>query len=262
MGVLLLASYCGHLTFSTGLGLAYGGLAAWKLGVPVPVAGVGALVTALGGLLPDLDSDSGVPVRELFGLAGAAVPLLLLRSLANSGLSAEETLLAAAGLYAGIRYGLANVFKHLTVHRGMFHSLPAMVIAGLAVFLAYRHPVFELRAYLAVGVMVGFLSHLVLDELCSVDFRGLTPKLNKYAGSAVKLTSDSRSATAFTYALLLGLGYLAYRQYESAAGKAPPAPRQPLHFDERPLEQPPLHWQPGAPSPSRSVPTASIPAPR
>src|SRR5436305_9884601 len=168
-----MASYRGHLTFSTGLGLTYGGLAAWQFGVPPAVAGVGALFTALGGLLPDLDSDSGVPVRELFGLAGTLVPLMLLRRLAGSGLSAEETLLAVAGVYAFIRYGLTTVFKHLTVHRGMFHSIPAMLIAGLAVFLAYRHPVFELRAYLAVRVMVGFLSHLVLDELCSVDFRGL-----------------------------------------------------------------------------------------
>jgi membrane-bound metal-dependent hydrolase YbcI (DUF457 family) len=252
-----MASYRGHLTFSTGLGVAYGGLAAWQLGVPLPVAGVGGLLTALGGLLPDLDSDSGVPVRELFGLAAAAVPLLLLRRLSASGLTAEETLLAAAGIYAGIRYGLSSIFKHLTVHRGMFHSLPAMVIAGLVVFLAYRHPVFVLRAYLAVGVMAGFLSHLVLDELCSVDFRGLTPKLNQFAGSAVKLYSDSWSANFITYGLMLALGYVAYGQYESAT--APPPLRQPLHFEERPLEREPFRWRPVSPSPSRPAPTASIP---
>ena len=112
-------------------------------------------------------------MHELFGLAAAAVPLLMLRTMALSGLSAEETLLATAGIYALIRYGLANIFRHMTVHRGMFHSIPAMFVAGLIAFLAYRHPVMELRAYLAIGVMVGFLSHLVLDELCAVDFRGL-----------------------------------------------------------------------------------------
>jgi membrane-bound metal-dependent hydrolase YbcI (DUF457 family) len=247
------ASYRGHLTFSTGLGLAYGGFAAWKLGVPVPVAAVGGLFTALGGLLPDLDSDSGVPVRELFGLAGAAVPLLLLRTLADSGLSAEETLLAAAGAYAVIRYGLANVFRHLTVHRGMFHSIPAMLVAGLVTFLAYRHPVPELRAYLALGVMVGFLSHLVLDELCAVDFRGLTPKLNQFAGSAVKLTSASWAANAVCYGLLLGLGYIAYGQLTTPRTTTAQAP---LEFHDRPLERQPLRWQP---SPARPAPTTSIP---
>jgi hypothetical protein len=240
-----MASYRGHLTFSTGLGLAYGGLAAWKLGVPLPVAGVGGLFTALGGLLPDLDSDSGVPVRELFGLAGAAVPLLMLRSLAHSGMSAEETLLAAAAIYAVIRYGLSTIFKHMTVHRGMFHSIPAMLVAGLIVFLAYRHPVFELRAYLAIGVMVGFLSHLVLDELCAVDFRGLTPKLNQFAGSAVKLKSESWLANAVCYGLLFGLGYIAYGQYQpSRTGPETLAAREPLRFQERSVERPPLRWQP------------------
>ena len=62
----------------------------------------------------------------------------------------------------------------------------------------YRH-----RARLSVrrvekkgGVMVGFLSHLLLDELYSVDIRGVKVKLNKYAGTAVKLASPSFPATA------------------------------------------------------------------
>src|SRR6266436_1931724 len=114
-----MASYRGHLTFSTGLGLAYGGLAAWKLGVPLSVAGVGGLFTSLGGLLPDLDSDSGVPVRELFGLAATATPLLLLRRLHHSQLSWEQILVVMAAVYLFIRYGLREVFMRLTVHRGM-----------------------------------------------------------------------------------------------------------------------------------------------
>jgi membrane-bound metal-dependent hydrolase YbcI (DUF457 family) len=240
-----MASYRGHLTFSTGLGLAYGGLAAWRFGVPLSVAGVGGLFTALGGLLPDLDSDSGVPVRELFGLAGAVIPLVMLRSMAHSGMSPEETLLAAAGIYALIRYGLANIFKHLTVHRGMFHSIPAMIVAGLVTFLAYRHPVFELRAYLAVGVMIGFLSHLVLDELCAVDFRGLAPKLNQFAGSAVKLKSESGMANVVCYGLMFWLGYLAYGQYQSPQTAPTQMAREPLKFQERPIERPVLRWRSG-----------------
>jgi membrane-bound metal-dependent hydrolase YbcI (DUF457 family) len=255
-----MASYRGHLTFSTGLAVVYGGVAAWKLGVPLPVAGVGAVFTALGGLLPDLDSDSGVPVRELFGLAGAAVPLMLLRTLATSGLSAEETLLIAAGSYALIRFVFSYIFRHITVHRGMFHSIPAMLVAGLVVFLAYRHPVFELRAYLAVGVMVGFLSHLVLDELCAVDFRGLTPKLNQFAGSAVKMYSTSWGANLVCYSLLSGLGYMAYQQYQPPqTNPSTPlaAAKQRLDFHERPLEKQPLRWQPA--SPNRQPPAAAVP---
>jgi membrane-bound metal-dependent hydrolase YbcI (DUF457 family) len=215
-----MASYRGHLTFSTMLGAAYGGIAAWKLGVPGPMAGVGGLLTAVGGLLPDLDSDSGVPVRELFGLAGAFLPLFLLREAAVAGLSPEQMLLTFAGLYFGIRYGLAEIFRHLTVHRGMFHSVPAMMIVGLLVFVGYRHPEPLQRVFLAVGAMLGFLSHLVLDEICAVNMRGVVPRLNAFAGSALKLHSKSRFATGFTYVMLLGLCGLAWAQHRNEIGGA------------------------------------------
>jgi hypothetical protein len=162
-------------------------------------------------LLPDLDSDSGVPVRELFGLMSAVVPLIMMPRLINLHLSHEEVILWLALIYAGIRYGLSRLFKRFTVHRGMFHSIPAMLIAGLAMFLVYDAPVLSQRAFIAVGTMIGFFSHLVLDEAYSVDFRGLTIKLNKYAGSAVKFFSPSLIANVSTYGILGLLIYLAWR---------------------------------------------------
>ena len=61
--------------------------------------------------------------------------------------------------------------------------------------------------------MIGFLSHLVLDEIYSVDWRGVRIKLKASAGSAVKFMSPSVIATATCYAILGGLGYLAYQDY-------------------------------------------------
>ena len=177
-----------------------------RLGPALLAAGL----TTLGGLLPDLDSDSGVPVRELFGITAAITPFLFLPHLDSKGLSLEQKIVVLAGVYLFIRYGLAAVFKHLTVHRGMFHSLPAMLIAGLATYLVYPGEDRFLRTFLAGGVMLGFLSHLVLDELCSVDFLGLRLRLNKYAGSALKLFSRSWTANVATYLVLAGLGYLAW----------------------------------------------------
>jgi hypothetical protein len=58
--------------------------------------------------------------------------------------------------------------------------------------------------------MIGFLSHLVLDELYRVDFTGAKIHLNRYAGSALKFASASWSATGLTYLLLAGLAVLAY----------------------------------------------------
>jgi hypothetical protein len=209
-----MASYHGHLMLSSALGAAYAGFAAWQWQFDWPLVFLGAGLTTVAGLLPDLDSQSGVPVRELFNLAAVVVPLMLLRRLFRLGLPADEILVILAAAYVVIRYGVSAVFKRLTVHRGMFHSIPAMLIAGLAVFLIDHGSTLPARLFLAGGVMIGFLSHLVLDELCSVDFMGLKLHLNRYAGSAVKLRSKSWTATLTCYSLLAALAYLTWRDLE------------------------------------------------
>lgn len=203
-----MAGYRGHLVVSSALGAAYGAAALWSWDYDWGPACLAAGLTSLGGLLPDLDSDSGVPVREMFSLAAAVTPLLLFERVHAATPERKVVLLGA--LYLFIRYVLSDLFRRMTVHRGMFHSLPALLISGLATFLLYHNPDPRLRLYLAGGVMLGFLSHLVLDELYSVDFTGLRPRLNRYAGSALKLASPSWSATLSTYVLLFTLGFLAW----------------------------------------------------
>jgi len=208
-----MAGFRMHITVSGALGVVYGGVAVEPLGFSSEAGILAAGLTTVGGMLPDLDSDSGVPVRELFGLAAAVFPLLLVPRMVHMDLSREAILAALLFGYIVIRYGLSNIFRHLNVHRGMYHSLPAMLISGLCVYLAYHSPDRSVRLMLAGGVMIGFLSHLVLDEIYSVDWRGVRIKLKSSAGSAVKFMSSSVAATATCYAILGGLGYLAYQDY-------------------------------------------------
>lgn len=205
-----MASFRGHLAFSASLGTTYGGLLAWQLGIDWGTAALAGGLTAVGGMMPDLDSDSGIPVREMFGLAAVFIPLLVLRRLIDLDFQPEQILVILGGLFILIRYAGARVFKRLTVHRGMFHSIPALLISGLGTFLLYHNPSLKPRLILSAGVMTGFLSHLFLDELYAVDFRGLKPKLNQFAGSALKFGSKSRVATGLTYILLVFLGGLVY----------------------------------------------------
>lgn len=205
-----MAGFRTHITVSGACGITYGGFAVQPLGFSTEAGLLAAGVTAVGGMLPDLDSDSGIPVRELFGLAAAVIPLMLVRRLMHAGVSPEGILATLLFAYVFIRYFVSNLFKQLSVHRGMYHSIPAMFIAGLCVYLAYHSPDRTIRVLLACGVMLGFLSHLILDEVYSVDWRGVKPKLKASAGSAVKFGSSSLPATATCYLILGGLLYLAY----------------------------------------------------
>lgn len=224
-----MAGFRTHITVSGALGVIYGGAAVEPLGFPTETAILAAGLTTVGGMIPDLDSDSGVPVREMFGLAAIVVPLTMVPRLQYMGATQESILATLLFGYVIIRYGLARVFKRFTVHRGMFHSLPAMVVAGLVVYLGYHSAHRDIRILFAGGVMTGFLSHLVLDELYSVDIRGVKVKLNKYAGTAVKFVSPSFPATAVCYGLLGGLLYLAYLDFQETPSAGPTPTRRTAH---------------------------------
>jgi hypothetical protein len=204
-----MAAFRQHMIFSASIGVGYAGSLS-AMGVEKAHAALAGALCGAAGMLPDLDSDSGRPVRELFGLLAALLPLLFLHRLQHAGLSVEATILILSGLYLGIRFGLRWLFARLTVHRGMFHSLPAAFIAAEIAFLAHDCPEPTGQWLMAGGVLLGFLSHLVLDELYSVDASGLRIRLNKAAGSAIKLASKSLPATLTAWTLLGVLTYFVF----------------------------------------------------
>jgi len=205
-----MADFRTHMSVSSVCGVIFGGATVQPLGFEPEVGLLAAGVTAVGGMLPDLDSNSGRPVRELSALAAALVPMLLVRRLLFAGFTHETVIVISACIYFLIRYGFSALIRKMSVHRGMFHSVPAMLIFGLIVFLEYQANEVRVRLLLAAAVMVGVLSHLVLDELYSVNFEGVRLKLNQFSGSAIKFYSPSIWGTTICYLILGILSYLAY----------------------------------------------------
>lgn len=202
-----MAGYREHISISGLLGFGYG-VASVVVFKFTPVQGaLAGVLTWVAGMLPDLDSETGKPVREVFSLLAAAVPLAMLPRLQSWTDTPEGLMLAAVGVYVGIRYGASLVLKKLSVHRGMFHSIPALLIAAELAFLAYGDSELLVRLLMAGGVAVGFLSHLVLDEMYAVEWTGIRLRLNKFAGSAMKFIGPRFFPNAFTYALLAVLTY-------------------------------------------------------
>jgi membrane-bound metal-dependent hydrolase YbcI (DUF457 family) len=202
-----MAGYRTHISVSGLLGAGYGTAATLVFGFTPVQGALAGVLTWVAGMLPDLDSESGKPVREVFNLLAAAAPLCMMRRLLIWGGNPEGAVLLAVLLYAAIRYGGAMLLGAVSVHRGMFHSLPAMVIAAELAFLAYESDAVVVKLLMAGGVAAGFLSHLVLDEIYAVEWTGLRLKLNKFAGSAVKLLGPRMVPNVVTYALLAVLTY-------------------------------------------------------
>lgn len=202
-----MAGYREHISVSGLCGLCYGAMATFGLGFTGVQGALAGLLTWVGGMLPDLDSESGRPVRELFPLVAAIAPMLMIRHLARWSGSTDGTILLAVICYGVIRYGGAALLHNVSVHRGMFHSIPAMIISAELIFLAFTSSPVPVRLLMAGGVALGFLSHLILDEMYSVEWTGIRLRLNKSAGSAMKFVGRNLFANVFTYALLMLLTY-------------------------------------------------------
>jgi membrane-bound metal-dependent hydrolase YbcI (DUF457 family) len=203
-----LGNYRQHITFAAALGTFYAWAAFVFAGVHWLYGSVAALLTTLSGLLPDLDSDSGVEMKGFTGILGVLVALAVWQKMGKftPEPAFEFHLWAVVCSFVMVRHGLRRIVGRLTVHRGMSHSLPTCAVWGALAYLYYPTDQHLLRIVMAVAVMTGFFSHLLLDEICSVDLKGA--RVNKAFGTAIKLWAPSPWATIGMYALL---SYLSWR---------------------------------------------------
>ena len=164
---------------------------------------------AVSGMLPDLDSDSGIPLRETSLFVSAVVPILMIHRFRDLGFSAEDMAVAAMLLYLAIRFIAVEFFRRYTVHRGMWHSVPAAAVAGLLAYLVMPCQSEELRLFKSLAVVLGFLVHLTMDEIWSVDTSGGI-RFKKSFGTALKFFGSDVLANISVYGKLLLLFILAW----------------------------------------------------
>jgi hypothetical protein len=206
-----MADFKTHLTASTVLGLGYGGAAYATFGVPLPTSILAAGLCSVSGMLPDIDSGPGRPLKEITSFMAAVVPTMLFRRLLHLGMSHESIILTGAAVYVAIRFGLAWFLRHYTVHRGMFHSFVAAAIFGELTFLLADSDNVLLRWFMAGGVALGYLSHLVLDEVYSVQWNGL-PRLKSSFGTAMKFVGAGWWPNLSAYAKFAVLTFLVVKE--------------------------------------------------
>jgi LexA-binding, inner membrane-associated putative hydrolase len=225
-----LGNYRQHLTFAAGCGSVYTLLAYLSAGVHWVYGSVALLLTTFSGLLPDLDSPSGVEVKGLSSLLGCLTALSVWKSFA--GLQPvpafEYHLWAMIAAYLLVRHGLRRLFIRFSVHRGISHSVPTGAVWGAVTYLYYPSEYPIIRLTMACAVMTGFGSHLLLDEMCSVNLKNV--RVNKAFGTAIKFWAPSALSTIGIYALLSVLTWQIAQQWpaDRLAFAPPPPPAFPV----------------------------------
>lgn len=255
-----MAGFQTHITVSTvlGFGLAWVGHEHYQL--DWGTCAVGGALCSMGGMMPDLDSDSGIPARETLNFAAAIAPMLLFKRLHYIGIDVEHMILFGAPLYLLIRFGFGSIFRKFTVHRGMFHSIPALAISYLITYLLCDEGVTTARIFKASGMAIGFFSHLLLDEIWSVKFGATGPRLKSSFGTAIKFFGTQGGANSFCYATLILLGLTAFQ--ESAIENAPITVQtmRSFHLQSRRSVPPPLSIPSSDPSDPQSITIGNEPA--
>ena len=206
-----MAGFKTHLTTSSLMGVGYGGAAYLFFDMPLPTCILAGGLCSVSGMGPDIDSGSGKPLREGVAFAAAVVPMMLVERFKQFGMTPESIVLAGALVYVFVRFVLGEWLRRYTVHRGMFHSLPAALIFGEVAFLLASGPV-ELRIYKAGGVVAGYLSHLMLDELYSIEWHHGRLRLKSSFGTAMKLFGKKWWPNGSTYLKLAVLTFLALQE--------------------------------------------------
>ncbi len=196
-----MAGFKTHITTSSLLGVGYTGVGLY-LGLPLESSLIAGGLCGIGGMLPDIDSDSGIPFRESMGFAAAIVPVLMLDRFREFHLNHEHMVLLTGSLYLFVRFGIARLLARYTVHRGMFHSLPAALIFAGITFLVSGCTDLQLRYFKATGIFIGVMSHLLLDEIYAVEWTRGRWRFKKSFGTAMKLWGKNGLANVTTYAKL------------------------------------------------------------
>ncbi|POZ53729.1 metal-dependent hydrolase [Methylovulum psychrotolerans] len=145
------------------------------------------LLGTVGGMLPDIDASNSRPVRLLFTVL-ALISVSLTAKTLQYRYDAYIVLALALAAYPLTRYGLFALFNRFTEHRGVFHSLLAAAFFGLmAADISYYLLHWSVLQVWLNGLFVafGFIVHLLLDELYSVDLSN--KRMKKSFGTALKL---------------------------------------------------------------------------
>ncbi|MBM4075053.1 MAG: metal-dependent hydrolase, partial [Planctomycetes bacterium] len=94
-----MAGFHTHITVSTAAGIGYALWGSAHYGFPTTTCILAGGLCSIAGIMPDLDSDSGIPARETISLAAALIPMLLFEKFQAMGMDVEQMILAGAPLY-------------------------------------------------------------------------------------------------------------------------------------------------------------------
>jgi hypothetical protein len=222
-----MANFEGHIVWGLGSGVALAATGL-KLNYIRPMeAGIGVILVLVGTSIPDIDYGKDPITKE----EKESKPFLFFTFLLSLGLSVLFYLYYFDSITASFEFdSVQGIFlfylilalfvlsirffmRNITTHRGVIHSIPfAILCAELAYMtfaskdvLALLPSANKLAGYFTAAVFLGYLTHLLVDELYSIkwieSFKARRFRKKKSFGSA--LTPYSKKSRVLYFVLYL-----------------------------------------------------------
>ena len=165
----------------------------------------------IGGMLPDLDSDSSKPVTLTFRFISIIFPLIVLLLFAKK-VALLYMILFWIFAFLSLDLIFFKILLPSTTHRGIFHSIPMGVLVGIIGYIIAKDMLHTSNTTATLSgffLFYGYINHLILDELYSVNALGF--RLKRSFGTALKLWSKKNHlGFVFLYTLIAVLLYFSH----------------------------------------------------
>ncbi len=210
-----MAGFNAHLTSGavTGTGLGLIGLTTGYLRTTETIAI--AIIGTIGGLLPDIDSDTGKPLQLLFQLISVMIPVFLYPYFLEYFTDGVPFSICYFSMfYLFINYVVCPFIKKLTAHRGVMHSIPFAILCGEIAYLSLLKSSDSFALFGSLAIFLGSITHLTLDEFHSLKFtKGIIPTFKRSSGTALTFTAPDFVSISTVYLLMISFGAFIIMQF-------------------------------------------------
>ena len=162
----------------------------------------------LGGLIPDIDSDSETSIMIISKLFSGLCAFLITFPYLN-----KFAILISLGLfilsYLVLRFGILTMISYCTKHRGLIHTIPsAFLVCFITSIVLYD--IFNTGVNFswlgASFILIGYLSHLILDEFISENLAG--EPIDRPRGKTFQVFGFKNRQWIFFVGLYIAVGIL------------------------------------------------------
>jgi membrane-bound metal-dependent hydrolase YbcI (DUF457 family) len=180
-----MANHKQHTMFSTISGIVFSGLAWFPCGFPAITCLLAGGLCSVGGMVPDIDVKTSRSFQDCMSLTACFASMLIISRVSQAGVGMELMSIIGVLVFLLIKFGVGRLIQQFTVHRGIIHSIPFAFFCGEIIYLLADGNTAS-RFLKAVGLTLGFFSHLLLDEIYSFKMSEGTMRIKKSFGTALK----------------------------------------------------------------------------